>query len=111
VPLLAGGTAILIVRDTPTRFQGVSHEVVEWTLLSAGIVAVYTGVVAGLGRLVAVTDFDEHVGRGNAAHHRNVTDPGKGMARDRRIADWNRRPVVSTGTRCRLRDHRQSRWD
>jgi signal transduction histidine kinase len=52
VPLLAGGTAILIVRDTPTRFQGVSHEVVEWTLLSAGIVAVYTGLVAGLGRLV-----------------------------------------------------------
>ena len=34
------------------RSRACSHRRLEWTLLAAGIVALYTGVVAGLGRLV-----------------------------------------------------------
>lgn len=52
VTLLVAGVVIQALREVPTRFHGVSHRVVEWTILSAGIVVLYAGVVAGLGRLV-----------------------------------------------------------
>ena len=52
VPLLVAGTAIGVIRDIPTPFRDVSHQVVEWMVLALAIVTVYTGLVAGLGRLI-----------------------------------------------------------
>ena len=52
VPLLVGGAVVDAIRDVPSRYHGVSHRVVEWTVLAGGIVVVYTGIVAGLGSLV-----------------------------------------------------------
>ena len=52
VPLLVGGAVVDAIRDVPSRDHGVSHRVVEWTVLTGGIVVVYTGIVAGLGSLV-----------------------------------------------------------
>jgi two-component system NarL family sensor kinase len=52
VPLLVAGALIEVIRRSPTRLQRISDPVVEWSLLAAGIVAIYTGLVAGLGRWV-----------------------------------------------------------
>jgi signal transduction histidine kinase len=52
VPLLVAGVLIEVIRRSPTRLQRISDPVVEWSLLAAGIVAIYTGLVAGLGRWV-----------------------------------------------------------
>ena len=52
VPLLVAGAVVEALREIPSRYHRVSHRVVEWTVLAAGIVVVYTGIVAGLGRLV-----------------------------------------------------------
>ncbi len=52
VPLLVAGAVIEALREIPSRYHRISHGVVEWTVLAAGIVIVYTGTVAGLGRLV-----------------------------------------------------------
>ena len=52
VPLLVGGAVVDAIRDVPSRYHGVSHRVVEWAVLTGGIVVVYTGIVAGLGSLV-----------------------------------------------------------
>jgi signal transduction histidine kinase len=55
VPLVVLGAVIEMVRGAPTGREIVSHRVLEWTLLVTGIVLIYTGVVAGLGRLVGGT--------------------------------------------------------
>ena len=52
VPLLVAGALIEVIRRSPTRLQRISDPVVEWSLLTVGIVTVYTGLVAGLGRWV-----------------------------------------------------------
>jgi two-component system NarL family sensor kinase len=52
VPLLVVGALIEVVRLAPTGWERVSHRFLEWVLLAAGIIAIYTGLVAGLGRLV-----------------------------------------------------------
>jgi signal transduction histidine kinase len=52
VPLLVVGTIVDVVRRAPSGFEHASHRSVEWLLLAAGIALVYTGLVAGLGRLV-----------------------------------------------------------
>jgi signal transduction histidine kinase len=52
VPLLVGGAVVATIRDSASPLLGVSHRVLEWIVLATGIVVVYTGVVAGLGRLV-----------------------------------------------------------
>jgi two-component system, NarL family, sensor kinase len=52
VPLLVAGALIEVIRSEPTRLQRISDPVVEWSLLTIGIVTVYTGLVAGLGRWV-----------------------------------------------------------
>ncbi len=52
VTLLVAGVVVQVLREVPTRYHGVSHRVVEWTILSVGIVVLYAGVVAGLGQLV-----------------------------------------------------------
>jgi two-component system NarL family sensor kinase len=52
VPLLAIGALVDLGREAPSGLDRVSHRFVEWVLLAAGIVVIYTGVVAGLGRLV-----------------------------------------------------------
>jgi signal transduction histidine kinase len=52
IPLLVIGAMIEIVRTQPRALEGVSHRFLEWALLVAGIVVVYTVLVAGLGRLV-----------------------------------------------------------
>jgi signal transduction histidine kinase len=49
VPLLAGGAVVVAIRDSGSPFLGLSHRSLEWAVLASGIVAVYTGVVAGLG--------------------------------------------------------------
>jgi signal transduction histidine kinase len=52
VPLLVVGAMIEIVRTQPSALDGVSRPFLEWVLLAAGVFVVYTGLVAGLGRLV-----------------------------------------------------------
>ena len=52
VPLLVVGTMIHVVRRGATGAARASHRAIEWALYSAAIVLLYTGVVAGLGRLV-----------------------------------------------------------
>jgi two-component system, NarL family, sensor kinase len=52
VPLLVAGVVIEVIRRSPTRLARISHPVVEWLMLTAGIIIVYTGLVAGLGRMV-----------------------------------------------------------
>ncbi len=52
VPLLVVGALIEVVRLAPTGLERISHRFLEWVLLAAGIVLIYTGLVAGLGRLV-----------------------------------------------------------
>ena len=49
VPLLAVGAVIVAVRDESARWIVVSHRFLEWMVLSAGVVVVYTTVVAGVG--------------------------------------------------------------
>jgi hypothetical protein len=52
VPLLVVGALIDELRRAPSDAEQLSHRSLEWALLAAGIVAIYTVVVAGLGRLV-----------------------------------------------------------
>ena len=52
VPLLVAGSVIELMRRTPGGRERTLHRVVEWALLSAGIVVIYTALVAGLGQLV-----------------------------------------------------------
>jgi signal transduction histidine kinase len=52
VPLLVVGAIVSVLRERPGRFHGVAHEVIGWLVLSVAIVVVYTGLVAGLGRMV-----------------------------------------------------------
>ena len=52
VPLLVVGALIGELRRVPSDAEQLSHQGLEWALLAAGIVVVYTVVVAGLGRLV-----------------------------------------------------------
>ena len=52
VPLLVIGALIEVVRLAPSGWERASHRFLEWVLLAAGIVLVYTGLVAGLGRMV-----------------------------------------------------------
>jgi two-component system, NarL family, sensor kinase len=52
VPLLVVGALIDELRRTPSDAEQLSHRSLEWALLAAGIVAVYTVLVAGRGRLV-----------------------------------------------------------
>ena len=46
------GALIEIVRLAPSGLERASHQFLEWVLLAAGIVVIYTGLVAGLGRMV-----------------------------------------------------------
>ncbi len=52
VPLLVVGALIDELRRGPSDAEQLSHRSLEWVLLAAGIVMIYTVVVAGLGRLV-----------------------------------------------------------
>jgi len=52
VPLIVVGALIEVVRLAPNGWERASHRFLEWVLLAAGIVAIYTGLVAGLGRMV-----------------------------------------------------------
>jgi signal transduction histidine kinase len=52
VPLLVVGALIAELRRAPSDAEQLSHRSLEWTLFAAGIVVIYTVVVAGLGRLV-----------------------------------------------------------
>ena len=52
VPLLVVGALIDELRRAPSDAEQLSHRSLEWALLAAGIVAIYTVAVAGLGRLV-----------------------------------------------------------
>jgi signal transduction histidine kinase len=52
VPLLVAGAVIGELRRVPSDAEQLSHRSLEWALFAAGIVVVYTVVVAGLGRLV-----------------------------------------------------------
>jgi signal transduction histidine kinase len=52
VPLLVVGALIDELRRGPSDAEQLSHRSLEWVLLAAGIVMIYTVVVAGFGRLV-----------------------------------------------------------
>jgi two-component system NarL family sensor kinase len=52
VPLLVVGALIDELRRIPSDAEQLSHRSLEWALFAAGIIVVYTVVVAGLGRLV-----------------------------------------------------------
>ena len=49
VPLLCVGAVIVAVRDDSAGLTVASHRFLEWSVLSAGVVLVYTVVVAGVG--------------------------------------------------------------
>jgi signal transduction histidine kinase len=51
-PLLAVGALIADIRDDATAINAVSHHFLVWTLLVAGIVVVYTTIVAGFGAVL-----------------------------------------------------------
>ena len=52
VPLLVAGALIELIRRSPGGPERTAHRVVEWATLTAGILIVYTALVAGLGQLV-----------------------------------------------------------
>jgi len=52
VPLLVVGALIGELRRVPSDAEQLSHRGLEWALFAAGIVVIYTVIVAGLGRLV-----------------------------------------------------------
>ncbi len=52
VPLLVGGAVVAAMRDRVSSVLGLSRRTLEWAILVGGIVAVYTGVVVGLGTLI-----------------------------------------------------------
>jgi signal transduction histidine kinase len=52
LPLLVVGVLVRAQRERPGRFHGVTHEMISWLAFCGAIIIVYTGVVAGLGRLV-----------------------------------------------------------
>ncbi len=52
LPVLIVAVLVKALRDRPGRFHGVAHDVIGWLAFSCAIIIVYTGVVAGLGRLV-----------------------------------------------------------
>ena len=53
VPLLVVGALIELVRQAPSGLERIWHHFfLEWVLLATGITVIYTGLVAGLGRLV-----------------------------------------------------------
>jgi signal transduction histidine kinase len=52
LPILIVAVLVRALRDRPGRFHGVAHDVIGWLAFSCAIIIVYTGVVAGLGRLV-----------------------------------------------------------
>jgi signal transduction histidine kinase len=52
LPVLIVAVLVRALRDRPGRFHGVAHDVIGWLAFSCAIIIVYTGVVAGLGRLV-----------------------------------------------------------
>ncbi len=52
VPLLVAGALIELMRRSPGGPERTAHRVVEWVMLTAGILIVYTALVAGLGQLV-----------------------------------------------------------
>ena len=49
VPLIAVAAVIVAVRDDHAGLTAASHRFLEWSVLSAGVVLVYTTVVAGVG--------------------------------------------------------------
>jgi len=52
LPVLIVAVLVRALRDRPGRFHGVAHDVIGWLAFSCAIIIVYTGIVAGLGRLV-----------------------------------------------------------
>jgi signal transduction histidine kinase len=52
LPVLIVAALVRALRERPGRFHGVAHDVIGWLAFSCAIIIVYTGVVAGLGRLV-----------------------------------------------------------
>ena len=52
VPLLVAGVALELVRRSTSGRERAVHRAVEWITLTAGILVVYTALVAGLGQLV-----------------------------------------------------------
>ena len=52
VPLLVVGILVRALRDRPGRLHGVTHQTVAWVAFSGAVIVIYTGAVAGLGRLV-----------------------------------------------------------
>ena len=52
LPVLTVAVLVRAIRDRPGRFHGIAHDVIGWLAFSCAIIIVYTGVVAGLGRLV-----------------------------------------------------------
>ncbi len=52
VPLLVGGAGVAAIRDSASPIVGLSHRTLEWAVLASGIVAIYTGVVVGLGSFI-----------------------------------------------------------
>lgn len=52
VPMLIVGILMRALRERPGRLHGISQDVVGWMAFSGAIVLIYTGAVAGVGRLV-----------------------------------------------------------
>lgn len=48
LPLLVVAAVVNALRERPGRFQGVSHDVISWVLVSGAILVMYAGGVVGL---------------------------------------------------------------
>ena len=80
VPLLAVGAVIVAVRDDSAGLTVASHRFLEWSVLSAGVVLVYTVVVAGVGAALdsktpAVAPRGDHGRRGDRPRTGSALDP------------------------------------
>ncbi len=52
LPMLTVGVLVRALRERPGRFHGVTHDAIGWLAFTGAIITIYTGVVAGIGRLV-----------------------------------------------------------
>src|SRR3954454_2210786 len=52
LPLLVVAAVVSALRERPGRFQGVSHDVISWVLVSGAILVMYAGGVVGVSYLL-----------------------------------------------------------
>ena len=52
LPLLVVAAVVSALRDHPGRFQGISHDVISWVLVTGAVLVMYAGGVVGVSLLL-----------------------------------------------------------